>query len=679
MKISPKILAALLAGIIALAALVYFHSFSKHYFMQRQEINKQINQIKTAEKELDYLVLNSGFYLYHNQDAISHQIDILNNLAQSLYNDKHIAEHHSVARKALENYQAALDDKINNIYDFQTSNTSIKNASIAIPLLTQKSISTFDTSKQEDLLFLNRITSLNSSILLAKSTLDAQLLNHLEEQISVLESLHFNDENKQSICNSLILNLKVFRDFFPLYLEAIQKIENSQTTATLKKFEIAFTDQDIIELSTVTNFSYFLVILYLFSLGLIIYFLIRSESDGRTDKLTSLGNRKRYEWFIQNYPQSTLFLININKFKNYNDFYGTAFGDQILIRTAQALSAFSSSQNCTGIFRLGSDEFGILFPQSEMVNLEDLGAKILAIFHNESIVIDEIAISLSVSISISNTAPLLETADMGLKILKKDRSNNLIVYTDELNQSQNIRDNILRTHELKEAIESNALFPHFQPIVSLHSGNIEKYESLARIRTQSGNVESIFGYLDVVKESKYYPTLTRIMLQKSCEIMKDKSFEFSINLSIEDINDSETLLVIDQLFLQYPNISSRVVFEILESEAVSDYQKIADFIKHIKSHGCKVAIDDFGSGYSNFAHILNFDIDFIKIDGSLIRHLDTNTNAVMIVETIVSFAHKAGIKTIAEFVCDEAICTIIKKLGVDYSQGYYTGKPESLS
>jgi len=678
MKISPKILIALSAGAIALTALVYFRTFSENYFLKRQEINNQINNIETSEKKLDYLVLYSGFFLYHDQDKIIRQINALDQQLESLHNEGHLTQHHTKARKALEKYHTALNDKINNIYDFQTSNASIKNATIAIPLLAQKSILTFDTSKKEDLRFLDQIFSLTTSVLLAKSTLDGELLNHLEEQITLLESFHFNDENKQLLCTSLILNLKVFRDFFPLYLDAIGQIQSTKTSLELKKFRNAFTAEDLHELSIVTNFSYFLVILYLSSLGVIIYFLIRSEVDAKTDKLTSLGNRKRYEWFISNNPESILFLININKFKNYNDFYGTVFGDQILIQTAKSLSNFSLEEKESSLFRLGSDEFGILYPCAEVLNPEEIGMKILDIFRNNSIVIDNITIPLSISISISSSTPLLETADMGLKSLKKNRSKNLIIYTDELNLSQSIQANILRTHELKSAIETNSLFPHFQPVVSLQNGKIEKYESLARIRTQKGEIESIFEYLDVVKESKYYPILTRIMIQKSCEIMKDKSCDFSINLSIEDINDSTTLVLIDQIFLHYPTLSSRVVFEILESEAVGDYQIISDFIKHVKHYGCKVAIDDFGSGYSNFAHILNLDIDIIKIDGSLIRHLDTNPNAVMIVETIVTFAQKAGIKTIAEFVTDEAIYNAVKKLGVDYAQGYYTGKPEPL-
>jgi len=133
-----------------------------------------------------------------------------------------------------------------------------------------------------------------------------------------------------------------------------------------------------------------------------------------------------------------------------------------------------------------------------------------------------------------------------------------------------------------------------------------------------------------------------------------------------------------EIFTLYPSMSNRIIFEILENEAVDDYQQLSRFIKEMKSYGCKIAIDDFGSGYSNFAHILNLDIDILKLDGSLIRNLNVNDHTAMIVETIVAFAKQAGIATVAEFVCDIAIYNAVKQLGIDYAQGYYTGKPEPL-
>jgi diguanylate cyclase (GGDEF)-like protein len=673
-----KILIAFLAGIIALGALLFFHHFSEEYFLKRQIITEQIDTIETSEKRLDYLVLRSGFFLYLNQDEIIHQIAKVDDAIHLLRNEKHLGSHHHETMRRAETYNRLFQEKAEQIYDFQTANASIKNATMVISTLKQRALGLFNTSNEKERLFLEQLTASSISVLLAKNSLDGELLNHLEEDITAIESYRFDTAKKQNIATSLIQNLKVFRDFFPQYKEALERIEHSSTNTALAALRKSFLQEDHSELSMVTYFSYFLLLLYISSLGLIIYFLIRSEIDARTDTLTGLGNRKAFELFIRNHTTSTLFLININKFKNYNDFYGTAFGDRILNHTAHFLIQLCNQHKTYSLFRLGGDEFGVVYSHSQNINPETISNKILEAFRQNFITIDGIDITISVSIAISSVAPLLETADMAQKEIKKDRAKNFIIYHEGLNLKESIQSNIHTTHELKQAIENDSLFPYFQPIISLQSGDIEKYEALARIRTKEGEIKSIVDYLDILKESKLYPTLTRTMIQKSCEAMKDKVCDFSINLSIEDIGDPTTVEIIQWVLAKYPGIEKRVVFEILESEAVDDYQKIAGFIQKMKSYGCRIAIDDFGSGYSNFAHILNLDIDIIKLDGSLIRHLSTNQHAVMIVETIIDFARKAGIKTVAEFVSDEEIFNAVKKLGIDYAQGYYTGKPEPL-
>jgi EAL domain-containing protein (putative c-di-GMP-specific phosphodiesterase class I) len=130
-----------------------------------------------------------------------------------------------------------------------------------------------------------------------------------------------------------------------------------------------------------------------------------------------------------------------------------------------------------------------------------------------------------------------------------------------------------------------------------------------------------------------------------------------------------------KLFLKDPTLDDRVTFEMLESEAIIDYDSIERFITKVKRKGAKIAIDDFGSGYSNFAHILNLDVDYIKIDGSLIKNIDKDKNSFKIVKLLVQFAKESNIKTVAEFIENEKILNIVKDLGVDYGQGYYLGKP----
>lgn len=179
------------------------------------------------------------------------------------------------------------------------------------------------------------------------------------------------------------------------------------------------------------------------------------------------------------------------------------------------------------------------------------------------------------------------------------------------------------------------------------------------------------------KKTKLYSHITQEVIHQACNTFKDREEAFSINLSIDDIKDSNTVQEIIKTIIK-TNTASRIIFEILESEGIENYEEVVNFITQIKALGAKIAIDDFGTGYSNFEHILKLNVDYIKIDGSLIKGIQQDKKHKIIVETIVDFAKKVGSKTIAEFVSDEEIFKNIKEIGVDFSQGYFTGKPSLL-
>ncbi len=176
-------------------------------------------------------------------------------------------------------------------------------------------------------------------------------------------------------------------------------------------------------------------------------------------------------------------------------------------------------------------------------------------------------------------------------------------------------------------------------------------------------------------KSKLYPRITKIMIEKTFAFFENKEYEFSINLSIEDVLNKKTKEFIIQKIESFPR-PEKIVFEILESEKIENYEELKDFIQTIKHCGCKFAIDDFGSGYSNFAHVLELNVDYLKIDASLVKYITTDENSRVITKTIINFASTLGLKTIAEFVEDKDALVMLEKMGIDYIQGYYIGKPQ---
>ena len=167
------------------------------------------------------------------------------------------------------------------------------------------------------------------------------------------------------------------------------------------------------------------------------------------------------------------------------------------------------------------------------------------------------------------------------------------------------------------------------------------------------------------------------MIEKSFEYFKDSKAEFSINLTLDDILNKETIVFINKK-LENRDIAKRVIFEIVESEGIDNFEEVSLFIKEMQAVGCRIAIDDFGTGYSNFEYLMKLNVDFIKIDGSFIKNIDTCEQSLLITELIITFAKKQNIETVAEFVHSKSVLEKVKKLGITYSQGYYLGEPKSI-
>ena len=396
-----------------------------------------------------------------------------------------------------------------------------------------------------------------------------------------------------------------------------------------------------------------------------------------TDSLTQLGNRLKLTQDIQKNSQNSIAILNIDNFRQVNDFYGHEFGDKLIVQISKIIHSLISQGKSCNLYHLQGDEFVLLDTQFPKEVFEQKVSNILHFIENDNIDIEneQISVKLTAAMSFEKSDVILQTADMALQKAKKQNID-IVVYKEEDSLNKQYENNIKWTKKLKLAIEEDRIVPFFQPIVNNKNEKYEKYESLVRIVETDGKVISPFFFLDIAKQTKYYNTLTKIMLKKSFDYFKDKTnLEFSVNLTVDDILNDELQVYIFELLEQY-NIGNRVVFEIVESESIENFQSVIDFIQKIKEHNCKIAIDDFGTGYSNFEYLMKLKADYIKIDGSMIKDIDKNKDARMVVSTIVDFAKKMNIKTIAEFVEDEKILNIVKELDIDYTQGYYYSEPK---
>lgn len=392
-----------------------------------------------------------------------------------------------------------------------------------------------------------------------------------------------------------------------------------------------------------------------------------------TDAVTDLPNRFSLVEALTHENICGLAIINIDRFSDINEVYGVTIGDAILSGYGHWLSLKIASQKNIALYKMGSDEYALVAAHCSDLNtfvrfLEEL----IVITQKESFVIEGIEIVLTITVGVASaTDRVLEHATAALKQAKRHRHSLEFFSIESKHEQEN---NIAWYKRIKEAIEESRIVPYFQPIVDNTSGEIIKYEALIRLINPDGTVVSPCHFLEIAKKTKLYPELTKIMITKVVEVFKNSTLPVSLNLSTQDLTTPDLADYLERV-IHENGMAPLMIFEILESEGIENYDSVREFVERFKSIGCHFAIDDFGSGYSNFDHLLKLNVDTLKIDGTLIKNLPHDRNAQIFVKHICDFAHEVGISVVAEFVANEEIYNHVKAIGIDASQGYYFYEP----
>ncbi|MBN1214908.1 MAG: GGDEF and EAL domain-containing protein [Candidatus Lokiarchaeota archaeon] len=421
--------------------------------------------------------------------------------------------------------------------------------------------------------------------------------------------------------------------------------------------------------------------LYVFiSLATFYYEFINNENEEHilsqlyTDSLTKFFNRTSLVQDIKNNIANKLILINVDNFKHINDLYGNALGDLVLVEICKRLKQFKTNNYIHNIYKLHADEFALLF--YNRINRPELNKLVNKLENvlNQEYYIENIEILISITMGISDsTSNILEEADMALKLAKENQVR-FLFFENSMKIKEKFENNIIWVKKIKKSIAHDNIIPVFQPILNNKNNKIKKFECLIRMIDEDELILPL-NFIEVAKKSKFYTHLTKIILLKSAKYFADKNFDFSINISLYDIYSKESTLFFTSIIDDY-KIGEKLIFELTETEQIENNSQVNFFIEKVKERGCKIAIDDFGTGYSNFDYLLKMNVDILKLDGSLIKNINENKDSHIITETIVNFTKKLNIETIAEHVYSKEIFDIVKKLGIDNSQGFYIGKPE---
>lgn len=392
------------------------------------------------------------------------------------------------------------------------------------------------------------------------------------------------------------------------------------------------------------------------------------------NNLTTLPNRLKLQEDLSTKHSNTVAILNIDDFKEINDFFGIDAGDWLLSQIAHWLVEMKLSP-----YRLGGDEFAFRIKEgSTSAEFRHNIEMLLSLLSEKLFMIadETVHVRATVGIAIDSEKPLIH-ADVALN---KARSSKLpySVYDQSEGIEQQYQANIAMSARIRQALVEHRIVCQYQPIVSCISGKIEKFETLVRIKNEDNSLIAPYDFLPIAQKTKLYHHITQEVVYQACNLFAARHEQFSINLSGSDILDSRTVATIENI-LRQTGTADRVIFEILESEGIENFDEVALFIARMKAMGAKIAIDDFGTGYSNFENILKLNVDILKIDGSLIKSINENPRHRIVVEAIVDFAHRIGIDTVAEFVSSEEILQNVTDLGITYAQGFYTGKPQFLN
>jgi diguanylate cyclase (GGDEF)-like protein len=411
------------------------------------------------------------------------------------------------------------------------------------------------------------------------------------------------------------------------------------------------------------------------------------------DSLTGLLNRRsfrakldRYVSFTARYGgQGAVMIIDIDGLKEVNDRLGHQPGDTLIRRVADVLRERVRTTDM--VARLSGDEFAVLMPQTDTAGAlqlgEDLRAEVAEGFSAGS---ELGTATISVGITMygrergMGAEAVLVAADQAMYQAKAEGRNRIALFDGPGDRRRAEGRGQTTSARIRDALTQDRLSLATQPIHSLTSGGIERYELLLRMTGDDGRLLPAASFIESAERSGMVQELDRWVVGRALELMAEREragepVSLHVNLSGASMTDISVLEFIERRLDEGDADPARCTFEITQSARVEDYETAAGFADRLTEFGCEVAIDDYGAGFGPFNYLKHIPFDVIKIDGTFIRDMQRNDADQLTVKAIVQIARGLGKRTIAAFVEDEDTVKLLRDYGVDMAQGYHLGHP----
>ena len=447
--------------------------------------------------------------------------------------------------------------------------------------------------------------------------------------------------------------------------------------------------EDIAELSNVvrpvqTSMEYYmlLLLLVLFIVPVLMWYWNTQRKKSYIDPLTHIYNRAylrqvEEQLHLQHY---TLAIFDLDHFKYINDRFGHDVGDKVLQHVGKRLMSLMRLDDIA--IRYGGEEFLLLIRSNGDENVaKEVSNRVFASMSNEAIrvsdtLILDITVSMGVVIKSDEHASLsaaIKRADEMLYEAKHAGRNRMLFYGESFSAQR-----MLSYPEAAEAVMNGEVVAYFQPIFNIAEETVSRYELLARMRDTDGTLYAPVSFLSTLRGTNTYRLFSKQILLNAFKTIREFDIDVSVNFNVNDFYDTALYDMVEELLQTHSPYVNRLTLELLEESEVLDLGALKSRFSAFRAQGVKIAIDDFGSGFSNYNYIIELKPDILKIDSSLIRDIEHAKDRQSVVESIVGICNTLNIVTIAEFVETEAAAIVLKSLGVDMLQGYHIGKPSPV-
>jgi diguanylate cyclase (GGDEF)-like protein len=415
------------------------------------------------------------------------------------------------------------------------------------------------------------------------------------------------------------------------------------------------------------------------------------------DSLTGLLDRRRFRSELDQYVsfsaryggQGAVMIIDIDGLKEVNDTLGHHAGDNLIRQIAGIMRERVRGTDI--VARLSGDEFAVLMPQTDTTGALQLGEDLrAAVAERAAPSLDAPNVTVSLGITMfggkreAGSEAVLIAADQAMYRAKEEGRDQVVLFRDPGEPQRRPQRSQTTSARIRDALTHGRLSLHTQPIHSLASGGIERYELLLRMTGESGELLPAASFIETAERAGMIQELDRWVIARAQELLVGREragspVSLHVNLSAASITDLSVLEYIERQLDEGQADPSRLTFEFTETSQVHDYEAAAGFADRLTEFGCEVAIDDYGAGFGPFHFLRQIPFDVIKIDGAFIRDMPRSDADQLTVQAIVQIAHGLGKITIAEYVQDDATTRMLREYGVDMAQGYHLGRPVDVA